>query len=209
MNDEMTWDLYLSLSARSSSSSPLGACRVLASRILGPLKMTGKQLGWVYATLPLACVLAPMAAGQIVDRWCPTELSMAGAHLLGGVFLLAAARATRFMPLFLLMLGHCLCFAPTLAMVNSLTFAHMPNPEVNYFRVRMWGAVSWVLIGWMLSLWRRSGKLQVKGADARTGGGLLVRDGALLLHAAAHAARPHAAPCRSSRPSRSSTSRRS
>lgn len=87
-------------------------------------------------------------------------------HLLGGVFLLAAARATRFMPLFLLMLGHCLCFAPTLAMVNSLTFAHMPNPEVNYFRVRMWGAVSWVLIGWMLSLWRRSGKLQVKGADS-------------------------------------------
>ncbi len=66
---------------------------------------------------------------------------MAGAHLLGGVFLLlvAAALATRFTPLFLLMLGHCLCFAPALAVVNSLTFAHMPNPEVNYFRVRMWG----------------------------------------------------------------------
>ena len=34
-----------------------------------------------------------MAAGQIVDRWCPTELYMAGSHLLGGLFLLAAARA--------------------------------------------------------------------------------------------------------------------
>jgi hypothetical protein len=84
----------------------------------------------------------------------------------GGLFLLAAARATRFVPLLLLMLGHSLCFAPTLALVNSLTFAHLPNPEVNYFRVRMWGAVSWVLIGWMLSLWRRSGKLQVRSADS-------------------------------------------
>ena len=27
---------------------------VLAARLLGPLKMTGKQTGWIYATLPLA-----------------------------------------------------------------------------------------------------------------------------------------------------------
>jgi len=168
MGGEMSWDLYLSLSGMKFLEFTIwGAwAPVLASRILGPLKMSGKQLGWIYGTLPIACFVAPMAAGQIVDRWCPTEYYMAAAHLLGGLFLLAAARATRFVPLLLLMLAHCLCFAPTLAMVNSLTFAHMPNPEVNYFRVRMWGAVSWVLIGWLLSLWRRSGKLQVKSADS-------------------------------------------
>ena len=168
MDGEMTWDLYLSLSGMKFLEFTVwGAwAPVLASRILGPLRMSGKQLGWIYATLPLACIVAPMVAGQIVDQWCATELYMAAAHLMGGVFLLAASRAKRFTPLFLLMLGHCLCFAPTLAMVNSLTFAHMPNPEVNYFRVRMWGAVSWVLIGWVLSLWRRSGKFQVKSADS-------------------------------------------
>lgn len=168
MSGELTWDLYLSLSGMKFLEFTVwGAwAPVLASRILGPLKMSGKQLGWIYATLPLACILAPMAAGQIVDRWCPTEYYMAGAHLVGGLFLLAAARATRFMPLFLLMLGHCLCFAPTLAMVNSLTFAHLPNPQVNYFWVRMWGAVSWVLIGWLLTIWRRSGKGPAKSADS-------------------------------------------
>ncbi len=165
---EYTWGLCLSLSGMKFLEFTVwGAwAPVLASRILGPLKMSGKQLGWIYATLPLACIVAPMAAGQIVDRWCPTELYMAGAHLVGGLFLLAAARATRFWPLFLCMLGHCLCFAPTLAMVNSLTFAHLPNPQVNYFRIRMWGAVSWVLIGLALALWRRSGKFQVKSADS-------------------------------------------
>lgn len=168
MSDSPSLGLYLSLSGMKFLEFTIwGAwAPVLASRVLGPLKMSGKQLGWIYATLPLACILAPMAAGQIVDRWCPTEWYMAGAHLLGGVFLLAAARATRFVPLFLLMLGHCLCFAPTLAMVNSLTFAHLPNPQVYYFWVRVWGAVSWVLIGLTLTLWRRSGKLQVRSADS-------------------------------------------
>jgi nucleoside transporter len=168
MGDGLSWELYLSLSGMMFLEFTIwGAwAPVLASRVLGPLKMSGKQLGWIYGTLPLACFLAPMLGGQIVDRWCPTEWYMAAAHLLGGVFLFTAARATRFVPLLLLMLGHSLCFAPTLAMVNSLTFAHLPNPGVNYFWVRMWGAVSWVLIGWMLTLWRRSGKMQVRGADS-------------------------------------------
>ena len=167
MSGELTWDLYLSLSGMKFLEFTIwGAwAPVLASRVLGPLKMSGKQLGWIYGTLPLACFAAPMAAGQIVDRWCPTEYYMAGAHLLGGLFLLAAARATRFLPLLLLMAAHAICFAPTLSLVNSLTFTHLPNYKVNYFLVRAWGAVSWVLIGWLLTYWRRSGKLQMKSAD--------------------------------------------
>lgn len=167
MSEDLGWGLYLSLSGMKFLEFTIwGAwAPVLASRILGPLRMNGKQLGWIYGTLPLACIVAPMAAGQVVDRWCPTELYMAFSHLAGGVFLLLAARATRFVPLLLLMGAHTLCFAPTLALVNSLTFAHLPNPDVNYFLVRVWGAVSWVLIGWMLSLWRRSGKLPTRSAD--------------------------------------------
>lgn len=168
MSEAPSWELYLSLSGMKFLEFTIwGAwAPVLASRILGPLKMSGKQLGWIYATLPLACFAAPMAAGQVVDRWCPTQYYMAGAHLIGALFLFGAARATRFWPLFLLMLGHCLCFAPTLSMVNSLTFAHLPNPTVYYFRIRLWGAVSWVLIGWALTTWRRSGKFQVTSTDS-------------------------------------------
>jgi nucleoside transporter len=168
MSDAPSWELWFSLSGMKFLEFTIwGAwAPVLASRILGPLKMSGKQLGWIYATLPLACFVAPMAAGQVVDRWCPTQYYMAAAHLIGALFLFGAARATRFWPLFLLMLGHCLCFAPTLSMVNSLTFAHLPNPTVYYFRIRLWGAVSWVLIGWALTAWRRSGKFQVASADS-------------------------------------------
>ena len=166
----MTWQLYLKLSAMMFLEFTIwGAwAPVLASRLLGPLKMSGKQIGWIYGTLPLACMLAPLAAGQIVDRWCPTQWYLGVSHLLGAVFLLAAARAERFGALLALMSGFALCFAPTLALVNSLTFTHLPNPEVNYFWVRVWGAVSWVLIGWTLTVWRRWGKFQVRGSDALT-----------------------------------------
>jgi nucleoside transporter len=168
MSESPSWGLYLSLSGMMFLEFTIwGAwAPVLASRVLGPLKMSGKQLGWIYATLPLACIVSPMLGGQIVDRWCPTQWFMAITHLLGGVFLLLAARSTRFVPLFLAMAGYALCFAPTLPLVNSLTFAHLPNPGVNYFRVRVWGAVSWVLIGFVLTLWRRSGKFQVRNADS-------------------------------------------
>ena len=38
---------------------------VLAARLLGPLKMTGKQTGWIYATLPIACIISPLVAGWL------------------------------------------------------------------------------------------------------------------------------------------------
>jgi len=163
----MSWTLYLVLSGMMFLEFTIWGAwgPVLATRILGPLKMSGKQLGWIYGTLPLGCMIAPLAAGQIVDRWCPTEVYLGISHLLGGVFLLAASRAKRFWPLVILMGLFALCFAPTLALVNSLAFAHLPEPEVQYFRVRVWGAISWVLSGWALTAWRRSGKWQVKSSD--------------------------------------------
>jgi nucleoside transporter len=174
MDHPLTWELYLRLSGMQFLEFTIwGAwAPVLASRLLGPLKMTGKQLGWIYGTLPLACIVAPMAAGQVVDRWCPTEYYMAVAHILGGVFLLMAARATRFVPLLLTMIGFTLCYAPTLSLVNSLTFAHLPNPSVNYFRVRVWGSLSWVLIGWALTAWRKSGKWKISSDDCLTLGAI-------------------------------------
>ena len=58
--------------------------------------MSGKQTGWIYATLPLACIIAPLLAGQVADRWIAAEWILAAAHLLGAVLLLVAARQEKF-----------------------------------------------------------------------------------------------------------------
>ena len=67
----MTWDLYTRLSALMFMEYAIwGAwAPVLAARLLGPLKMSGKQTGWIYATLPLACMVSPLLAGPLADKY--------------------------------------------------------------------------------------------------------------------------------------------
>ena len=53
---------------------------VLAARLLGPLKMTGKQTGWIYATLPIACIVSPLVAGWLGDQYVSIRWILIAAH---------------------------------------------------------------------------------------------------------------------------------
>lgn len=164
----MSWELYFSLSAMMFLQFTIWGAwgPVLSAHLLGPLRMSAKQTSWVYATLPLACIISPMIAGQIVDRWLATEWFLAGAHLAGAAVLFFAARKNTFGGMFGALALHSLLYAPTLALVNSLAFHHLPHPDTDYFWVRVWGSVAWVLIGWTLAGWRRWRRFEVKGSDA-------------------------------------------
>ena len=120
----MEWSLYIRLSLMMFLQFAVwGAWSpVLAARLLGPLKMSGKQTGWIYGTMFLGCIVAPLIAGQVVDRWVPTQFFLAAAHLVGGVCLLAAARKRTFWGLFGVMGLYALCYASSLPLVNSLMF---------------------------------------------------------------------------------------
>ena len=74
----MSWELYILLSGMMFLEFTIwGAwAPVLAARLLGPLKMSGKQLGWIYGTLPLGCIISPLLAGQIVDREVTGTISL-------------------------------------------------------------------------------------------------------------------------------------
>jgi len=170
----MDWPLYIKLSVMIFLEFAIwGAWSpVLAARLLGPLKMSGKQTGWIYATIPLAAIISPLIAGQIVDRWLATQWFLAGAHLVGGILLLVAARKKVFGVLFATMGLYALLFAPTLAFVNSLTFSNLGDTE-NPLKILVWAPIAWVLVGWLLAAWRRLGKPKVQGSDALTLAGIL------------------------------------
>jgi MFS family permease len=139
---------------------------VLPAHLLGPMKLSGKQAAWIYAMYPFGCIVSPLIAGQIVDRWIATEWFLCFANLVGGITLLLASRAITFRSMLGLIGLHCLFFAPTLGLVNSLAFTHMVDPKAEYFTVRVWSSVAWVTVGWLLSAWRFSGKARVRGCDA-------------------------------------------
>jgi nucleoside transporter len=171
----MGWPLYFSLSVMMFLEFAIwGAwAPVLASHLLGPLKMTGKQTAWLYATLWLACIVSPFIGGQIADRWIATERFLAAVHLAGGLVLLVASRKTKFWTLFALMALYSLLYAPTLALVNSLMFSHLTDPNTQAGGIRVWGTIGWIAAGLALALWRRLGKPKVTGSDALTMAGIL------------------------------------
>lgn len=142
---------------------------VLAARLLGPLKMTGKQTGWIYATLPLACLFMPLVSGQLADKYVNTEHILAVAHLAGAVLMFIAVRQTTFKKLFVVMFLYCLCFAATLPLVNSLMFSHLAknnlDPAVHSKWIFFWAPVSWALIGYGLTGWRWKFKAGEQGRD--------------------------------------------
>src|SRR5271166_5082113 len=81
---EMSWNTYIALSLVMFFEYAIwGAWMpVLAARLLGPLKMSGKQTGWIYTTVPIACIVSPLVAGQLADNYLNLEWILAGAHLI-------------------------------------------------------------------------------------------------------------------------------
>jgi len=167
----MEWKLYLALSfAMFMEFAIWGAwAPVLAARLLGPLKMTGKQTGWIYATLPLACIISPFIAGQLADKYVNTETILAVAHIIGGVVLFVAARQTKFKNLFGLMLLFSLCYACTLPLVNGMMFSQLARNEldakIHSPKIFLWAPVAWALVGYFLTGWRWKFKTGEQGRD--------------------------------------------
>src|SRR5512144_2932106 len=100
----MSTTLYLQLSALMFMEYAVWAAwmPVLAARLLGPLQMSGKQTGWIYATLPLASMISPLLAGQLADKYVDTRWILAFCHALGIMLLFMAAKTTKFKPLFII-----------------------------------------------------------------------------------------------------------
>lgn len=138
---------------------------VLAPRLLGPLKMTGKQTGWIYGTLPLASMISPLIAGQLADKYMDTRWILAACHALGVILLVVAARTTKFKPLFLVMLGYSMLYAATIPLVNSLMFSHLTDAGAQSPKIFIWAPVAWALVGYVLTGWRNLRKTEGDGSD--------------------------------------------
>jgi len=138
---------------------------VLAARLLGPLKMSGKQTGWIYATLPLGTMISPLLAGQLADKYVDTGWILAAAHLLGAGFMFAASRIQKFTPLFVVMLLYSMLYGATIPLVNSLMFTHLAGTQIQAPTIFIWAPIAWALVGYLLSGWRMTRKTEGDGSD--------------------------------------------
>ena len=107
---------------------------------------------WAFSAQPIGAIISPFFLGLIADRYFSTEKVLGVMHLLSGAFLLLAPQFVGAPLLFIAMLMlHQLAYTPTLGLSNSLAFHHIPDPERDFPRIRVWGTFSWVFAGLFIS----------------------------------------------------------
>ena len=114
------------------------------------LQFTGLQIGSVYSTTAIAAMISPLLMGILADRLFSTEKLIGVLHLLGAGLLAAAAYTKEFTPLYVIMIAYSICYMPTLALTNSISFANIGDPESEFPRIRVWGTWGWIIVGWLV-----------------------------------------------------------
>jgi MFS family permease len=111
------------------------------------------KINRVYMTMAIASIIAPFIAGQIADRYFPTQHFLGLSHLAGGVLLIVVAGLKSYPGIFVVMLAYSIIYAPTVALTNAICFRHLPDAKKDFSRVRLWGTIGWIVIMWLFSVW--------------------------------------------------------
>lgn len=145
---------------------------------------TGQQVGLVSGTTAVGAIVAPFFVGLIADKFFATEKLLATLHFVGGLVLFAASRQQSFLAVYSLMLLHCLCYMPTLALTNSLSFRLIRDPRKDFGPIRVMGTIGWIFIGLVV------GKLGLEATPVP----LMLGAGASILMAVYSLTLPHTPP---------------
>ncbi len=128
-----------------------GAWFVTLGTYLGTIGFSGSQIGNTYLMNNLAAIIAPFFVGMIADRYFASQKVMGVLHLLGGVFMYLATGIKDPGTLIPTLLLYNLCYMPTLALVNAVSFQQMENPGAQFPKVRVWGTIGWIVAGLVIT----------------------------------------------------------
>jgi len=143
------------------------------------LHFSGKQISYVFGTTAFGALLSPLIAGWIADRFMPSQVFTALAHLAGAVLLFIAWQQTTFWPLWISIFLYAMLYMPTIALTNGISFYHMKD-AAKFGNIRVWGTIGWICVQWFLAAyllhWEKLGQKAVHERDC-----LIIAAGAAIL----------------------------
>ena len=133
----------------------------LGTYLLKSLNTTATQVGAAFLTQSIGAIVAPFVIGLIADRFFSAQKILGVLHLLGAGLLWLASQATNFSAFYPYILSYMIVYMPTLALVNSISFRQMQNPQKEFATIRALGTLGWIVagltIGWLN--WEQGGNL--------------------------------------------------
>jgi nucleoside transporter len=158
---------------------------VITTYLTRTLHFSGTQAGAVFGTASLAALVSPFFVGLIADRFFATERVMSVLYVLGAVCIFFVTKVESFSAVYVLMLAHCLCYFPTIALTNSITMQQVRNPGRDFPPIRVLGTIGWIVINLVVGFLR---------VEASTTPFLLAAGGCIVMAIYSILALPHTPP---------------
>lgn len=123
----------------------------LGTFLFNNLNATGSETGSVFSTQSWGAIIAPFIIGLIADRYFNAEKILAVLHIAGAILMYQMFKAPDIAVFYPYVLAYMILFMPTLALVNSISFNQMKDPEKEFSSIRVWGTIGWILAGLLIS----------------------------------------------------------
>ena len=104
-------------------------------------------IGIAYQTAAIGGMIAPFFVGMVADRFFSTERILCVLHLAGAGVLYYLSTVHSENLFWLTLIAFFLCYMPTLALTNSLSFHHLTDPGRQFPGIRVWGTIGWIVAG--------------------------------------------------------------
>ncbi|MFT4204472.1 MAG: nucleoside permease [Chitinophagaceae bacterium] len=115
------------------------------------LKADEFQIANVFSTQSYGAIIAPFIIGMIADRFFNAERILGILHIVGAILMFLMFKAENVSVFYPYVLGYMILYMPTLALVNSVSFRQMNNPEKEFSSIRIWGTIGWIIAGLAIS----------------------------------------------------------
>ncbi|WP_129716252.1 nucleoside permease [Pedobacter sp. SYP-B3415] len=123
----------------------------LGTFLANNLKATGSESATVFSTQSWGAIIAPFIIGLIADRYFNAEKILGILHLAGAFLMYQMYQATDVSVFYPYVLVYMILYMPTLALVNSVSFNQMKDPEKEFSNIRVFGTIGWIIAGLSIS----------------------------------------------------------
>ena len=115
------------------------------------LSATGGQTASVFSTQSWGAIIAPFIIGLIADRYINAERILGFLHIVGAILMYQMYNSDSISVFYPYVLAYMILYMPTIALVNSVSFNQMRDPEKEFSSIRVWGTIGWIVAGLLIS----------------------------------------------------------